>query len=228
MDPDSHLAHLVTEHETFRSCLDGDLTAHVTTCGDWDLRALAEHMGHGNRWAAAAVTEGRGDHPDSPVPADRAGFLAWYDDSADLLVAALSADPATPAWSFHGTGSIGFWRRRRALEALVHRRDAELALGRTSPIDPAFAADGVAEVFEVMAPRQIARGRATAPTVALRLDAVDVGESWTHGPGEPVARMSGRAEDLLLLLWGRASRDGVTWDGDRVAGERILDGPLVP
>ncbi|GIG64347.1 maleylpyruvate isomerase family mycothiol-dependent enzyme [Phytomonospora endophytica] len=228
MDREAHLAHLVAEHETFRSCLDGDLAAPVSTCGDWDLRALAEHMGHGNRWAATAVTEGRGDHPDSPVPAGRAAFLSWYDDSSDMLVSALSTDPAAPAWSFHGNGSVGFWRRRRALEVLVHRRDAELALGRISPIDPALAADGVAEVFEVMAPRQIARGRAVAPTAAVRLDATDVDGSWTYGPGEPVARLSGRAEDLLLLLWGRVSRDGVAWNGDRVAGERILDGPLVP
>lgn len=226
MDPKLHLSHLIGEHEVFRACLDEDLTAPVKTCGDWDLRDLAEHLGQSNMWVATAVAEGHGDYPRPPAPSGRDEFLDWFDGTTDALVSALSADPGEPAWSFAPPGTVGFWRRRRALETLVHRWDAELALGATGPLDPELSGDGVAEVFEVMAPRQIARGRAVAPTVALRLAATDLGAEWTYGPGEPVATLSGRAEDLLLLLWGRVSRDGFAWDGDRIAGGLVLDGPL--
>ncbi|MGI5328418.1 hypothetical protein [Actinomadura nitritigenes] len=39
------------------------------------------------------------------------------------------------------------------LEALVHRWDAENALGNRRPLDPVLAGEGVAEVFDTMAPR---------------------------------------------------------------------------
>jgi hypothetical protein len=76
----------------------------------------------------------------------------------------------------------------------------------------------------------IARGRAVPPTVALQLAATDTGSAWTYGPGNPVAVVSGTAENLLLTLWGRLPRtgDALTWEGDRQAGQRVLDGPLVP
>lgn len=81
-----------------------------------------------------------------------------------------------------------------------------------------------------MAPRQVARGRTVPPKVALRLEATDTGATWTYGPGTPVAVLAGTEESLLLTLWGRLPRtdDALTWEGDRHAGERVLDGPLVP
>ncbi|MEU7416850.1 hypothetical protein [Streptomyces antibioticus] len=104
------------------------------------------------------------------------------------------------------------------------------ALGRPTPMDPALAADGVAEVFDTMALRMIAKGAATPPSRAVRLTTTDTGHAWTYGPDEPVAQLSGTAEDLLLLLWGRKPRDteSVTWEGDREAGLAVLAGPLVP
>ncbi|MEV0690009.1 maleylpyruvate isomerase family mycothiol-dependent enzyme [Streptomyces sp. NPDC050388] len=115
-------------------------------------------------------------------------------------------------------------RRRPRRHALQN------ALGRALPFDPEFAADGVAEVFDTMAPRQFARGRAEPPRHALRLRATDTGRSWTHGPGEPVAEISGKAERLLLMLWGRVSAAdaSVSWSGDRAVGAAVLAGPLTP
>jgi hypothetical protein len=45
-----------------------------------------------------------------------------------------------------------------------------------------------------------------------------------------VATISARAENLLLLLWGRltAGGDAFWWEGDRDAGQAVLDGPLTP
>lgn len=87
----------------------------------------------------------------------------------------------------------------------------------------------MAEVFDTIAPRQIDRGRASAPAHAIRLRANDTRSSWTYGYGTPVATVSATAERLLLLLWGRLAPgdESIRWEGDRDAGQAVLDGPLV-
>ncbi len=112
----------------------------------------------------------------------------------------------------------------------MHLWDAQNALGGAEPFDIALAVDGVSEVFELFAPRMIFRGLANEPGVAIRVTATDAAQSWTYGPGEPVAEVSGTASDLLLLLWARkaSSDQEIDWQGDREAGLRVLAGPLVP
>jgi len=226
-----YIVELRRELDEFGALLEGDLSAPVEHCGDWTLAGLAGHMGAGNLWVVTAVREKRGDNYDEGVaPGDPAALRAWYAETADELVAALSVDPDTEAWTIAPPNTVGFWRRRRAQETLVHRWDAANALGRPAPLDAELAADGVAEVFDTMAWRMVARGAATDPEQAVRLTATDCGRSWTYGPGEPVAEVSGTAEDLLLTLWGRKPRetDALTWTGDRAAGLTVLAGPLVP
>ncbi|WP_281253916.1 hypothetical protein [Streptomyces pini] len=88
----------------------------------------------------------------------------------------------------------------------------------------------MAEVFDTMAPRRLTRGRAVMPGQAVRLVSTDTGASWVHGPGAPVATVSATAADLLLMLRGRAPGDDgrLVREGDRAAGLRVLEGPLVP
>jgi uncharacterized protein (TIGR03083 family) len=124
----------------------------------------------------------------------------WFDASAQELLAVLDTDPTNEAWTFHPPHTVGFWQRRRAQEMLIHRWDAQNALGEPLPFSPEFAADGVAEVFDTMAPRQVKRGRAEPPRHALRVRATDTGHSWTHGPGKQVAEISGKAERLLPVV----------------------------
>ncbi|WP_165989593.1 maleylpyruvate isomerase family mycothiol-dependent enzyme [Streptomyces sp. YIM 98790] len=231
MDSAAYLGHLGRELDAFRACLaEGDLSAPVEHCGEWTLLDLADHLGGQNLWVATAVTERRGNYRAEPAPRERAALLEWYDSTCAAMLDALNGDPAAEAWTFFPPHTIGFWRRRRALETLVHRWDAEHALGAAGPLDAGLAADGVAEVFEVMAPRQISRGRAAEPVRALRVEAADTGRSWTYGPGEPVAAVRGTAADLLLLLWGRLphTASSLAWEGDREAGRELLHAPLVP
>jgi uncharacterized protein (TIGR03083 family) len=209
-----------------------DLSAPVPGCGDWTFYDLADHVGNGNMWVVIGVREGRGDHHGEPAPKGAVQLRAWFDDTAAALVAALSADPQTPAWTFTSQlpRTVGFWQRRRMHETLMHLWDGQNALGTPTPFDPEPAADGIAEVFELFAPRMIKRGLATEPDTAIRIHASDTGDSWIYGPGEPPAELSGTAADLLLALWGRKSLSdpALIWSGDRTAGERALSGPLVP
>ncbi|MDA1362884.1 maleylpyruvate isomerase family mycothiol-dependent enzyme [Glycomyces luteolus] len=225
-----YLELLRAESAAFSACLDSDLDAPVAHCGDWRLRDLAGHLGRDNRWVIAAVTELRGDFEAPPAPESDAAIRAWFDASTADLLAALDTDPEAEAWTLYPPRTVGFWHRRRVHETLLHRWDAQHALGRALPFDPAVAADGVAEVFDTMAPRQVKLGRVGPPRHALRLRATDTGASWTYGPGAPAAEVSGTAERLLLMLWGRVSADdaSIAWSGDREAGDEVLAGPLTP
>lgn len=230
MDPASYLAHMRREFGAFEACLAADLSAPVEHCGGWTLYDLADHLGQGNMWAAVAVTEKRGDYEAPAAPRDRAALTSWFRDTCGVLLAALDTELSTSAWTIAPPPTAGFWQRRRALETLIHRWDAEHALGVPSQLDPALAADGVAEVIDTMAPRQVRLGRTAAPPHAIRLRAGDTGSSWILGPGEPVATIDATAASLLLLLWGRLSADdpAITWDGDRRNAQATLSGPLVP
>jgi len=218
-----HLDILRRELAAFQAHLSGDLTARVEHCGRWTVRDLAAHVGEGNLWAAAAVTERRGDYRPPPAPADVA---AWFGDTARILTSVLEADPGTEAWTFAPPRTVGFWRRRRCLETLVHRWDAEHALGIPSTLDPALCGDGVAEVFEVFVPRQIRRGRCAEPAAAVRFTATDLDTSWVYGPGDPVAELAGPAQDVMLALWDR--QPWTRLSGDHETARRALPGPLVP
>jgi uncharacterized protein (TIGR03083 family) len=226
-----YLAHLRHDLDAFGACLAGDLSAPVAACGDWTLYDLADHLGRGNLWAAAAVTERRGDVEAAPAPRDRAALAAWLSETAAALLGALDADPGAPAWTLAPPPTVGFWQRRRCMETLIHRWDAEHALGAGGLIDPALAADGVAEVRDAMLPRQIRLGRTGPPPHPVRLEATGTRSAWLMGgPGDPVATIQGTAADLLLLLWGRLDADdpAIGWLGDRGRGRAALEGALVP
>jgi uncharacterized protein (TIGR03083 family) len=228
MDHSLFLSHLRREHDAFRVCLDGDLGVPVEHCPGWALRDLAGHLGNVYRRVAVAVAEKRGDFQPSAVPQDAAGLTRWFDESRKTIMGALDADPSTEAWTFHPPPTVGFWQRRVCLETLVHRWDGENAIGAARPFDPELAAEGVAEVFDTIAPLQLKRGNAQQPRCAIRLRATDTGGVWDYGPGTPVAEITATAEDLLLMLWGRLPGDheAIAWDGDREAGRTVLAGPL--
>ena len=226
----AYLAHLRRECGAFEACLAGDLSAPVEHCGRWTLYDLADHLGRGNMWAAVAVTDQHGDYEAPAAPRDRVALTSWFRGTCATLLAALDTDPSGSAWTIAPPPTVGFWQRRRCLETLIHRWDAEHALGAAGPLDPALAADGVAEVVDTMAPRQVRLGRTTAPRHAISLRAGDTGSCWILGPGEPVATMDAAAATLLLVLWGRlpAEDPAVTWTGDRHKALASLTGHLVP
>jgi|SRR5829696_1867980 len=226
----NYLGLLRRELAAFAECLTGDLDTPVAHCGDWTLYDLVDHLGGGNLWAAAAVTQGHGDLDPPPGPRDPSELARWFDSTSQVLLAVLSADPHTPAWTFFPPHTVGFWRRRRTQETLMHRWDAEHALGKRPVLDPEPATDGIAEVVDTMAPRMVKRGVATAPEQAVRFATTDTGASLVFGPGEPVATLTGTASELLLMLWGRRHAESaeIDWSGDRAAARTVLKGPLTP
>jgi uncharacterized protein (TIGR03083 family) len=224
------LAHLRRELDSFATCLTRDLSVPVAHCGGWTLYDLADHLGRSNEWVTAAVTERRGDYQAPAAPRGPGELAAWFDRTSAGLLEVLGQDPALEAWTIYPPRTIGFWRRRRCLETLVHRWDAENALGIRGTLDPALAGEGVAEVIDTIIPRQVELGRAVKPGRSVRLLAADTRRSWVLGPGTPVAEASASAQSLLLMLWRRLPVDdrGIGWDGDVAAGRGVMAGALVP
>lgn len=225
-----HLDALRGEGAVFADVLDrADAGLPVQACGGWRLRDLAHHLGGVHRWAAAAALGG-GSAPsvaERPMPPDDS-LAGWLREGLDELVVAL-ADAGRPCWTLTGPATTVWWRRRQALETSVHRVDAELVLGPASHIDPSLAADGVSEVVDVLHPRQMRLGRAATPVAALRLNAEDGHGSWLVPGPSPEAQVSGPAETLLLLLWGRTDLDDPRLQvEDRRRVQAVLAEPLTP
>lgn len=235
-----------------------DHDAAVPSCPDWTVTDLVDHLGRVHLWAAHSAREGA---PPDPYPRrDREQPLAdWYAGCADTIVTTLAdLPPEHRSWSFsadpaHGTAR--FWRRRQVHETAIHHVDALQAAGRLSrsgPVDgvPGLtagdAADGVAEVFEVMAPRSLVRHADRAPldvvpaAQPIAFSCHDVAAAWTvHLVGEEVqlvegvsleavASVSGSAAHLYLALWHRADPEGLSVEGDERAARRLVAASLVP
>jgi uncharacterized protein (TIGR03083 family) len=215
----------------------GDLTAVVPSCPGWDVADLARHLGSVQRWSATALrTAAPADFPDGP--ADLEEIPDWYDESARQLLDALSAtSPDAPSWHFGPKPRYAeFWFRRQALEAAVHRWDAETALGAASPIDAALAADGVAEVVDIYFARLLRNGKGPVITGTVLLAPSDIDGSDVRlsmpatSSGSPDAVVRGTAQNLLLLAWGRAHLGAAafTVEGHRPVAEGFFTTGLLP
>ena len=218
----------------------GDLDAPVPTCPDWKLRDLIEHTGFVHRWQTEACRVDHGDFPDPALhrigPADGESWADWFQAGVDGAVAVMSkvaADEPRWTWSAPKGGETAQWYFRRiALETLVHRVDAELTAGvDVTAVDPAFAVDGIDEVFFMMlpisGPEPIGGNGET-----VHLHATDVEGEWLvslhsesvtvergHAKGDAAIR--GAASDLLLQAWGREALGELEVFGDESAVARF-------
>ena len=114
----------------------------------------------------------------------------------------------------------------QAIEAAVHRWDAENAVGAAQPLDTALAADAIGQTFEVMAPMRRSAGKAPAGHGERFLfQRTDGPGTWVvHFDGDAVLlgtpdghydiQISGTASDLALFLWQRAVPGKLEVQGD--------------
>ncbi|MFZ4519610.1 MAG: maleylpyruvate isomerase family mycothiol-dependent enzyme [Microthrixaceae bacterium] len=210
----------------------GHLDAEVPACPGWAVRDLLVHLGSVHRWAGEVLRTGEspgrmpGEGGADPAPDDDGRLLDWFTGGALELADALDAmDPGAPSWLpwVLERPVAGVWLRRMTQETSVHRWDAESAVGEPGPIAAPLAADGVDEYFTLIVPRRVARDGIDLPSGSLHVHCTDddlegVNGEWfvtaadgyavtpEHRKGDAVLR--GRAEDLLLALWGRPVPEG--------------------
>ncbi|GDY30065.1 maleylpyruvate isomerase family mycothiol-dependent enzyme [Gandjariella thermophila] len=122
------------------------------------------------------------------LPDDPTRYPAWLTAGAETLLATLRAtEPETPLWTWAADRHARFWPRRVLHEAVVHRADAELALGRTPHIDPGIAVDGIDEFLTNLPYASwVAErlGELEAAGQTLHLHATDGDGEWLISLGE--------------------------------------------
>jgi uncharacterized protein (TIGR03083 family) len=216
---------------------DADLATAVPSCPGWTLADLVKHTGSVQRWFSVLLRARIQEPPrkrevDLRLPDQEDGYADWLAESATVAAGAFAAtDPDVPMWAWGADQYARFWARRMLFETLLHRADAELALGLRPGIDRPVAMDGIDE-FLVNLPfagffaPKVANLR--GPDKTIRFRATDGDEAWvvrlrpdgfgldTAHPTSAAADASvqGTAADLLLLVYGR-----LTWEAETLAHE---------
>lgn len=206
-----------------------DPTAHVPTCPEWDVAGLCDHLARVYQGRAHTIAHGEFLASDRfEVRNDGADPVEWLQRwyvELDRQLQGHADDEPTVTFMPDAT-TIRFWRRRMALETLVHRTDAEVAVGTATAMDDALSADGVNELLWFgLHPKQDHHD-SDASTSVLRL--TDGARAWNVALGdgvydptstlEPTTTVRGSAPALLLALSGR--------DLDGIGLERFGVGPV--
>lgn len=192
MTTQDYLDMLLGDTEAIAALAAPALDRPVAAYQDWTLARLLQHLGGVQRWVTTIVA-GRLQNPpetamaeDAP-PSDTA-VNVWLVDGARALVSALEeAGPDTPVWTFGAEHTVGFWMRRMAHEAGLHRWDTEDAVApghliagdmvvhHDEALRTARLIDAIDEVLTVQLPRwarrhadQLPRLPEAAPRLALR------------------------------------------------------------
>jgi uncharacterized protein (TIGR03083 family) len=244
---DRYDAELQAETARFAAAVrDADPARPVPTCPAWTLAQLTAHVGFGHRWAAVIVER----RATGPVPNDQADDLQVPQDTEErsrwllagarrLADAVRETGPGTGVWSWAEDQTAGFWLRRITHDTLVHRLDAELAVGRAVAVTPDLAADSVTDLLELfrVLPRiddfpalaglrghgQTLHFHATDPRLGAAGEwlarRTPSGVEWEHRHDQGDVTVRGPAMDLLLVLSRRAAPDGSRLE---VSGDRRL------
>ena len=156
------------------------------------------------------------------MPAGRGPRSAWLMAGARRLATAVrECGPDTVVWTWTADQTAGFWLRKMVHEGLIHRFDAELAVGLKSPVIGDLAADGITDLLvsiATLSPPDSAdpifaqlcgRGQtlhfhATDPGLGLAgewlVRRTPAGVTWEHRHDRADVTASGAAHQLLLLL----------------------------
>ena len=202
---DTYVAAIERETRRFREVLAQAPTGTaVPGCPEWDVDDLLWHLGGEVQAFWAWVIANRPlpptefEEPDRPD--SRAGLLAILDRVHEALMLRLrNADPSEGAWSWTSDPdlhTVAFTMRRQAHEALIHRIDAELAVGERTPVDPALAADGFAECLEVMYAGLPSWGSFEADVTRIVVEATDTGHRLVLGLGRFTGHDPRNGEDV--------------------------------
>ena len=221
---------LVAVEQAGRSLIDSaekDLDAIVPTCPEWNNLELLNHMKM--VWWFAASQIAAGNEYERTVPSDEMKNSP-LEQLEHLLDTFQINDFSSPCWSWTTNRTVGFWVRRMAHENTVHNWDTEGTLGAHSSVPPLLAVDGIEEKL-FMHPAD-----ADFPDASIHLHCTDCEGEWMlassggeleikreHGKGDAAVR--GKAEDILLYLWGRGQENLECFGDEEVINAWALIGP---
>lgn len=254
--PFNATAHIMTDGQQLIDAVERTgLDAPVTSCDGWTMGDLAWHVAEvWNFWShivSEPVTDVDGikNYPQLIRPND--DLLLTFVATARIAIhnTLINTPPDTAVWTWTGQNHDALWvRRRMAHETAVHRWDAERTVGDPYRIPIAMAADGIDEFLQYFSWRS--RENALPGTVHIHCTDTDrnvatgsddisaVSGEWmiheldgsgirfdrAHEKGDAAIR--GRANDVLLWLWGRDAGP-VEILGDEVVARNLRDHSFV-
>jgi uncharacterized protein (TIGR03083 family) len=202
---------------------------------DWTSTDLVAHTGRMFHRTAAVVGRLAQEPPEPATPpsGNADSVVAWFEEGATSMVAELrAADPDAAVWGVRPDFTVGRWTVRMAIEAGVHRWDAESAGGRAHALDAAVAKVGIDEFATMWAPRIAYEGNLLDGKVVGLVDydadyriAVNLaagGCTMIRGGGSAAdATIAGSTGSLFLWLNGRVSTAELAVTGDVAAVEGL-------
>jgi uncharacterized protein (TIGR03083 family) len=229
LDKDAYLGTIEREGQLLAVAGERNLGGVIPACPGWTVQTVLMHLGRVYRTIAEQVGSKSTEMiriAKSP-PSEGFDAVEWFREGHGELIEILrDTDPEQPTWTWSETDSTAsFYIRRMALETAVHRYDAEAASTTPTPFDTDLAADGIAELYEVVLPFTLARRELTLPSGSLHLHRSDGEGEWMvkavdgalavtneHGKGDAAVR--GPASDLFVFVWHRGMPDTLQIFGD--------------
>lgn len=223
LDTGAHLSALSADSQALADLAGDHLDRPVRACPGWTVADLVAHLGGVYSWVWLVIQAG-GDKPDKDrdrAPDDRSELLEWFRrQRAGAITALESKEPDEPAWVFVRTAdaTVGWWRRRQALETAMHLYDVEEAAGKPGPVAPELAADGVDEYLTAFLPGYLRRNPIEGLEGSFHLHCTDADGEWVmdfsapelsvrreHAKADTAVRAT--ASNLFLWLWNRLPLD---------------------
>ncbi|MDI2129796.1 maleylpyruvate isomerase family mycothiol-dependent enzyme [Yinghuangia seranimata] len=229
-----------------RAAVAVDVAPTVPTCPEWTVADLGRHVGQVYLHKTSIMRDGAEPDPWPPEGLDEEEPLALLDRTyADLVEQFAAHTPEDRAQTWYGPDqTVGFWIRRMAQETVVHRIDAELAVGKdVSPVPDDLAVDGVDELLRIFVgyyvrewPDHFGSVLAGSPGWTCALRTTDGSAAWTvrtgagwfdveDGVAETVdATVIAEPQDLLRWVWNRETpgeQTRVVVEGEQAAVEEM-------
>lgn len=198
-----YAGHFVREVAAFeavgRTAAGSEAAPAVPSCPGWVVTDLILHLGVVHRLVSRVIGERMQQPPEggdrlwlglaeewrgwlpparapqrSPVPA---GLLDWFHaGAADLQERFRTTAPGEQVWTWSADHTVGFWQRMQAIEAAVHRWDAENAVGVGWPLDAALAADAIGRLSRSWLPCGVRWGRRRQDTASGSCSSAPTGQ----------------------------------------------------
>ena len=228
LDRDVYLGAIEQDTQLLLNAADANLGGIILACPGWTVQTVLVHLARLYRSVAEHVTTGATEmirFTKTPSP-DSFEVVSWFRESQAMVLDALGkADPSQPVWTWSDDKTVGFYQRRMAHETAMHRYDVEASAGTPTPFDGEIAADGIAELYEVVMPFNLARREVSLPAGSLHLHRADGEGEWmikgvdgaivvTHEHGQGDAAVRGTGSDLFVFAWHRAMPDTLQIFGD--------------
>jgi uncharacterized protein (TIGR03083 family) len=200
----------------------------VPSCPGWDVAEVVWHTAVVFEHKVRVMADNAWPDPWPPADFDDRDELTFLRQAKDDLFEEFSRhDIGEETTTFGSDSTVGFWARRMALEAAVHRYDAELAHSDPTPVAHDLAVDGVDEVLRVMLAGPWWSERVDTQHPVDAVVAVQAAEeAWScdvrqrsvtvsDGADAAVAAtVQGEPEHVFLWLWGRVPDSVVRTGGD--------------